>query len=79
MRHKFDADMSSDCTKELTRRQLLISEDWKASKGLVVNCRKDVKQNQCLNQARTDALSFKHGNWKCNYEVDCAYDISDVL
>jgi len=61
MRHKFDADMSSDCTKELTRRQLLISEDWKASKGLVVNCRKDVKQNQCLNQARTDALSFKHG------------------
>ena len=41
------------CQEKLTKRQKLISEDYKVSKGLVRSCKEDMRKYQCYKDAAT--------------------------
>lgn len=54
MRNKFNELMSLECRKELTRRQKIVSEDYKVDTNLVIACRKDIKEHNCHGELRTN-------------------------
>ena len=43
----------TQCREQLTRRQKLISEDYKVSKGLVKACKEDIRTYECYKDAST--------------------------
>lgn len=54
MQHKMDRTMSSKCQEHLTRRQKLIAQDYKVSKGLARMCRDDIKASHCRRSVSED-------------------------
>ena len=52
MKHKFDAEMSKECQKQLTRRQKLIVEDVNIDKSFINACKKNILENNCRNELR---------------------------
>lgn len=46
--------LSSACVSNLFRRQQLIAQDYKVSKGLMRACREDIKKSHCRKQTSTD-------------------------
>lgn len=47
MLHKYDKSMSKQCGEQLTRRQRLISQDYKVSKGIARACKEDIRLYRC--------------------------------
>lgn len=46
--------LSSKCKESLSRREKLISQDYKVSKGLMRSCREDIKRTHCRKQTSSD-------------------------
>lgn len=47
MKHKTEAEMSNECHDQLFRREMMVVNDFRTSKGLVQNCHQDIKSYQC--------------------------------
>ena len=45
--------ISLQCREQLTRRQQLVSEDYKVSKGLVRACKEEIKKHLCFKETST--------------------------
>ncbi|XP_014673318.1 PREDICTED: Golgi apparatus protein 1-like [Priapulus caudatus] len=60
MKHKMLRDMSSECREMLVTRQKLVNVDYKVSRGLVRDCRDDIKQHECQPGAGGIAEENKH-------------------
>lgn len=45
--HRNDDKMSPHCTQELTRRDKLMAQDYKISRGLARSCKDDIRINKC--------------------------------
>ncbi|GFG30167.1 hypothetical protein Cfor_10154 [Coptotermes formosanus] len=54
MKHKMDRTMSSKCQEHLTRRQKLIAQDYKVSKGLARMCKDDIRASHCRRSVSED-------------------------
>lgn len=55
------------CREQLVRRQQLISEDYKVSKGLVKACKEEIMQNQCFKES----LAVKDRKMKLAHVLLC--------
>lgn len=53
MQHRND-QLTSQCHNHLMRRQKLISQDYKVSRGLMRSCRDDIKKSHCRKQTSED-------------------------
>lgn len=53
MQHRNDK-LTAQCNHHLMRRQKLISQDYKVSKGLMRACRDDIKKSHCRKQTSED-------------------------
>lgn len=53
LKNKMQTDMSNRCREQLVRRQKLISEDYKVSKGLVRACKEEIVEHQCFKESVT--------------------------
>ncbi|XP_049951626.1 Golgi apparatus protein 1 [Schistocerca serialis cubense] len=54
MEHKLDKTMSKECQDQLMRRQKLISEDFKVSRGLARTCKDDIRLFHCRRSVSDD-------------------------
>lgn len=45
--------LNLQCREQLVRRQQLISEDYKVSKGLVRACKEEIVEHQCFKESVT--------------------------
>ncbi|CAL4099705.1 unnamed protein product, partial [Meganyctiphanes norvegica] len=59
MKHKTERKMSTECADQLTRRQELVAQDYRVSKGLVNACRQPIKENFCRRGAGDDEHDVK--------------------
>ncbi len=48
MKNKMNAEMSKKCRSQITRRQKLISEDYKVSVGIARGCSAEIRDNKCV-------------------------------
>lgn len=46
--------LTNECHKQLLRRQKLIAQDYRVSKGLMRACKEDIKKTHCRRQTSTD-------------------------
>ena len=51
--------MSTECRKNLSRRQKLMHENYKVSRGLVKACKTEIKENQCKSKSTVSASQIK--------------------
>ncbi|KAK3885354.1 hypothetical protein Pcinc_010433 [Petrolisthes cinctipes] len=59
MKHKMDRRMSKECSDQLTRRQQLTVQDYKANRGLVRACRAAITKYQCRRHSADDSHQVK--------------------
>ncbi|XP_072382260.1 Golgi apparatus protein 1 [Diabrotica undecimpunctata] len=52
--HLDDSKLASTCRQHLRRREKLISQDFKVSKGLLKACKDDIKKTQCKKRVSSD-------------------------
>ena len=57
--HKEDNEMSKECRVQLSRRQKLMRENYKVSRGLVRACKTEIKENQCKSKASGSGSQIK--------------------
>ncbi|XP_008555491.1 Golgi apparatus protein 1 [Microplitis demolitor] len=86
MQYKFDRAMTKQCHDQLTRRERLISSDYKISKGLAKACKEDIKNNHCRKYVSDDKeirlaqillcleSAFKNGS---KIDPDCQREMFD--
>ncbi|KAG8034414.1 hypothetical protein G9C98_007490 [Cotesia typhae] len=86
MQYKFDRAMTKQCHDQLTRRERLISSDYKVSKGLAKACKEDIKNNHCRKYVSDDKeirlaqillcleSAFKNGS---KIDSDCQREMFD--
>lgn len=53
MQHRNDK-LTMQCQNQLLRRQKLIAEDYRVSKGLLRACREDIRKTHCRKQSAED-------------------------
>ncbi|KAJ4442010.1 hypothetical protein ANN_11874 [Periplaneta americana] len=54
MQHKMDRTMSEKCQEHLSRRQKLIAQDYKVSRGLARACKDDIRASHCRRAVSDD-------------------------
>ena len=59
MSHKEDDTMSEDCREQLRRRQKLMLENYKVSRGLAKACKQEIKENNCKKTSNTDIKTVR--------------------
>lgn len=51
--------MSEQCREQLRRRQKLVSENYKVSRGLAKACKEEIKANKCRKQSSYDIKTVR--------------------
>ncbi|KZS17605.1 Golgi apparatus protein 1 [Daphnia magna] len=59
IKNKMQNDMSTKCREKLVRRQQLVSEDYKVSKGLVRACKQEIIEHKCFKETNSPVKDRK--------------------
>ncbi|KAK8385192.1 hypothetical protein O3P69_012180 [Scylla paramamosain] len=59
IKHKTDRGMSKECAEQLSRRQKLTVQDYRANRGIVRACRSAIQENSCRKGSSNDVHDVK--------------------